>query len=240
MGHAIDRQAIIDTVYGGYAKPSVGPVLSGMWAFNRSLEPMSLDLDAARQLLADAGWTDSDGDGVLDRDGTAFRFELMTNSENQIRQDICTLVARDLERIGIRAEQRFVEWGTMLAMMHRGDFDAVVHRWLEPTQIDLEEVWHSVPEGEATANYGRYSNPEVDRLLALAGASADSESQHPLFDRIQELVVADQPYTFLVESQRLNGLNVRVLGADINAASPYYNLAEWYVNTSPTPENDER
>ena len=229
LGLAIDRETIIDVAYDGFARPSAGPVLSTMWAFNRGLEPLPFDPVAARALLAEAGWEDRDGDGILDRDGVDFAFELMTPSENELRQDVSLLVERDLARVGIRVTPRFVEWGSMQAAMDDGSFDAVVNRWEEPTQVDLGEIWHSAPPGVPTLNFGRYSNPEVDRLLEEVSAIPGFDAQKPLLDRIQELIVADQPYTFLVENMRLSSLNSRIRGADINDATPYFNLEEWRV-----------
>jgi len=229
LSMAIDRKTLIDVVFEGFARPSLGPVLSSMWAFNHNLEPPSFDHERARRLLAEAGWTDSDKDGVLDREGTVFEFELMAPSENEVRQDICLMIERDLAAIGVRVVPRFVEWGAMQAAMDDGSFDALVNRWEEPTQVDLGEIWHSSPPGAPTLNFGRYANPEVDRLLEEVSAIADFAAQKALLDRIQELIVADQPYTFLVENTRLSGLNSRVHGADINDATPYFNIEEWWV-----------
>jgi len=230
---AIDRELIMDVVYRGFGRPAVGPVLSNMWAFNTDLESLPYDPNRARELLAEAGWNDSDGDGLLDRDGSDFTFEILANSENELRQDICLLVERNLEQIGIRAVPRFVEWGTLLALESRGEFDAIVSRWIEPTLIDLEELWHTPPEGVPTLNSGGYSNPEVDRLLGETAKASSFADQKPLFDRIQELIVDDQPYTFLVETTRLLGVSSRVRGAEFNSATPYFNLEDWYVETIP-------
>ena len=232
---AIDREAINHVVYRGFARLAVGPILSQMWAFNPRLEPLRYDPDGARSLLALSGWTDSDGDGVLDRDGADFAFEILANTENDLRQDICLLVEENLKLVGVRAIPRFVEWGTLLALESRGDFDAIVSRWIEPTLIDLDELWHTAPEGTPTLNTGGYSNAEVDRLLDEVASTPDFEDQKPLFDRIQELIVADQPYTFLAETSRLVGVNTRVRGARFNDASPYFNLEDWYVETLPPP-----
>lgn len=232
---AIDRQAIIDVVYLGYARPSIGPVLSTMWAFNDGLEPLPFDPSRARALLAEAGWVDSDGDGTLDRNGEPFSFELLTNSENDLRQDICQLVQDNLARVGVRATPRFLEWGAMLTLESTGDFDALVSSWIEPTLIDLAPLWHTAPEESPTLNSIGYSNPRVDELLAEAADATDFEELDPLYDRIQELIVADQPYTFLAETDRVVGINVRVQGAVFNAASPYFNLEDWYVRVANEP-----
>jgi peptide/nickel transport system substrate-binding protein len=142
------------------------------------------------------------------------------------------VVADTLARVGVRATPRFVEWGTMVALQGRGDFDAIVSTWREPTQVDLEDVWHSAPPGEPTSNFVRYSNPEVDRLIARVGEEPDFSRQKPLFDRIQELVVADQPYTFLYERHSLVGISSRIGGAELNDATPYFNLEEWYLRAA--------
>ncbi len=230
---AIDCDTLIDVVYNGYARRATGPILSSMWAFNRGLEPLPHDPDTARSLLAEAGWSDHDGDGVVDRDGRPLRLELMTNAESDIRQDSVLLVEEDLARIGVKVVPRFVEWGTMLAAERQGEFDAILSRWIEPTVIDLSGVWHSAAPGEPTLNSIGYSNAEVDQLLAAVDLATDFDTQKPLFDRIQELIVSDQPYTFLAETVALVGLNSRVRGADINDATPYFNLDEWYVNVVP-------
>lgn len=232
LAMAVDRDVLIDAVFDGYARPASGPILSDMWAFNRNLEPLRFDPAAAVRLLADAGWVDRDGDGILDRDGSPLAFELLVNSESERRQDTALLIEEYLERIGVRAELRVTEWGTLLAAERRGQFDAIVGRWIEPTVIDLGQVWRTAGAGEPTLNSIGYSNPEVDRLLDEVAGTLDFAAQKPLFDRIQELIVADQPYAFLVETMRLVGVATRIRGADINDASPLFNIDEWYVNVA--------
>ena len=227
---AIDRGAIVEAVYGGHAGTAVGPVLTGMWAFNQELTPLPHDPGRARELLDDAGWRDTDGDGIRERNGVRFEVELLAPSENELRHDIAVLVEQDLARVGVDAEPRFVEWGTLLSRLDAGDFDAAVHAWSEPTQIDLDGVWHSAGPDDPTFNWGGYADPEVDRLLEQAAEEPDPAVQKPLYDRVQEIVVADQPYTFLAESLRLVGVHRRVRGADINDATPYYNLEQWWVS----------
>jgi peptide/nickel transport system substrate-binding protein len=228
---AVDRDALIEVVYDGYALPSVGPVLSSMWAFNRGLEPVPFDPDEARRLLAEAGWLDSNGDGILDRGGVDLAFELLAPSESDTRQDVALMIERDLGRIGVSVTPRFLEWGALQAAMTRGDFDAFVNRVVEPTQVDLWSVWHSTPPDEPTFNFGGYDNPEVDRLLEEVEEAPDFAAQKPLLDEIQTLIVADQPYLFLVENTRLVGHNTRIEGADINAASIFFNVGEWVIAT---------
>ena len=139
------------------------------------------------------------------------------------------LVQRDLERIGVLSRTRFLEYGAVLDRRDRGDFDAVVSSWLEPTQVDLHDIWHSAPAGGETNNFVRYANPEVDALIEKVTQVSDFAAQKPLFDRIQELIVADQPYTFLYERDAVAGLSRRIGGAVVNDATPFFNLESWYI-----------
>jgi peptide/nickel transport system substrate-binding protein len=229
LGLAIDRETLIDVVYDGFARPSAGPVLSTMWAFNRDLQPLPFDPAAAAGLLAEAGWKDSDGDGLLDRHGRAFTFEILAPAESEVRQDIVLMIERDLRRVGIKVVPRLIEWGAVQAAVSEGDFEGFVNRWIEPTQVDLEGIWHSAPPDTPTFNFGRYSNPEVDRLLDAVAAAPEFAAQKPLLDRIQKIIVTDQPYTFLVENVRLVGLDSRVRNADINDATIFFNVEDWQI-----------
>jgi peptide/nickel transport system substrate-binding protein len=233
LAMAVDRDALIAAVYRGGATPSVGPVLSTMWAFNDELEPPPYDPRRAAALLDDAGWVDDDGDGLRERAGVPFELELLAPSESEDRQDIARMLAADLARVGVRAEPRFQEWGTVIARLDEGDFQAVVNRWVEPTRIELREIWHSADPGASTFNYGGYANSEVDRLIEEMERVTDLEAQREPVDRVQELIVADQPYLFLVENLKLAALSVRVRDAEVNDASPFFNLDEWWVSTAP-------
>jgi peptide/nickel transport system substrate-binding protein len=229
LGMAIDRETLIDAVYGGFGRLSIGPVLSTMWAFNRDLKPLPHDPAGAIKLLAESGWEDHDGDGILDRDGQPLAFEILAPSESEVRKDLCLLMERDLARIGVRATPRLMEFGAVQAAVTEGDFDAFVNRWIEPTQVDLEGIWQSAPPGVPTFNFGHYANAEVDWLLEEVAVAPDFEGQKPLLDRIQSLIVADQPYAFLIENTRLVGLNSRIDGAEINDATLFFNVDEWEI-----------
>jgi peptide/nickel transport system substrate-binding protein len=226
---AIDRSTAVETAIAGYGRVAVGPILSFMWAFNDELAPLPYDPEQARSLLAEAGWNDSDGDGILDRDGQRFAFELLTNTETQHHQDACTLIHEQLGRIGIDASTRVLDFGALISLMVSGEFDAYLASWHEPTMIDLEDVWHTTDPEAPGSNFVGYSNPEVDRLIVEANGASDFQTQKPLFDKIQELIVADQPYTFMYESKRRTGISIRIHGADVNDASPFFNLEDWYV-----------
>ena len=110
----INRQSVIDGVLLGHGRIATGPFLPESWAYNRNVTPLPYDPEASRALLADAGWEDHDGDGLLDKDGQPFAFTILTNQGNDQRKKTAEIVQRDLQALGITVEIRVVEWQAFL------------------------------------------------------------------------------------------------------------------------------
>jgi peptide/nickel transport system substrate-binding protein len=229
LSFAINRAALVESVYHGYARVGRGPVLASMWAFNNRLEELPFDPARARELLARAGWRADDGDGTLERGGRRFEFDLLLPAGNNLRRDMALLIQADLARLGIRCRPREVESAAMLALLDTGDFDASLTAYTEGTKVDLAGVWATPSAEGGSYNVAGYSNPEVDRLIAEADAVADFRAAKPILDRVQELIVADQPVTFLYESDKLVAISRRIRGARINSSSVFFNADEWTV-----------
>jgi peptide/nickel transport system substrate-binding protein len=224
----INRKAAVDTVFHGFAQLAVGPVLSSMWAFNRNLQQLPFDPKQAAALLADAGWSKRNEKGILVRDGRPFAFDLAYPATNPMRAELAVLIQSDLARLGIAVRPMQTEFTAFVAATETGNFDAVLWAWEEATKVDLTTVWASPSTTAGSNNFIGYSNPEVDRLIAAAREEPDYTRAKVVLDRIQEIVVEDQPVTFLYESKQLVGINRRIRGADINAMGVYFNVEEWY------------
>ncbi len=224
----INRKALVDTVFRGHARLATGPILSSMWGFDRSLPQLPYDQAQAAALLAQAGWRDSDGDGVLDRGGKPFAFDLLYPAANTLRRQMALLIQADLARLGIKVRPLQVEFTSLISRTEAGDFDAVLWAWEEATKIDLTGTWSTPAPDQASNNFIGYSNPEVDRLIAVAREEPDYTRAKVLLDRIQEAIVADQPVTFLYEANRLVAASRSIEGADINAAGVFFNIDDWY------------
>jgi len=228
MSMAINRKAAVDSVFLGHARLAHGPILSSMWAFNRNLPTIPHDPEAARLTLAEAGWRDSNRDGILDRDGKRLEFDILFPAANTFRRDLAQLISADLARIGVRARPQPMEAAAFLARQERGEFTALLGAWTEATRIELSSAWATRSPTQGSFNFISYSNPEVDHLIAAARLEPDLSRAQVLLDRIQELIVFDQPVTFLYERNELVGLSRRIRGANVNAAGLFFNVQEWY------------
>ncbi|MBZ0090152.1 MAG: hypothetical protein K8H90_07220, partial [Thermoanaerobaculia bacterium] len=223
----IDRQALVDTLWKGYARVAAGPILTGVWARNADLAAWPYDPREARRLLAARGFVDADGDGIVERHGKSFRFELDTNSSNRLRSEALVLIQEQLRRIGVDARPRTYEIQTLTERNLRHEFDATLSGWAIDTTLDLRPYFHS-SEADGGYNFGAWGNAEVDRLIEEVRRVDEIAEAKPLFARIQAILHAEQPYTFLWEPQRLAAVRRELAEVEPNALSPLFNLSRWW------------
>lgn len=200
LNYAVDKDLIIETVYGGRAEALPGPLSPYNNFVNQSLSPYPHDPGKALSLLAEAGWTDSDGDGVLDKDGNPLSFTLDTLEE---WRPLAEAVAGLLSEIGIDASVRFWDASVIKEELLAGNRLAYLDDWgdsaFDPVG-HFEAKWHSFQEGTpyGRGNFSGYSNPRVDELIVAGETTADVASRQAIYDEAQQLVYDDAPAVFLV------------------------------------------
>jgi len=229
LNMAIDRREIIDALCYGLAEPVNGHFLSWLWAHDPDLEAPPYDPARAKRLLAEEGWSDSDGDGWLDKDGKRFEFELLTNENNELRKDIVVMVQSKLKEIGVKVNARSMEWTSFVSrLQNEKDFDAAVSGWSVSIKADLRSHFHS-RSIENKFNYISYSNPEVDSLIDAAVMELDRAEAKKLWSEAQQIILDDAPYCFLFNLDDLNALHKRFKNVKMVTYGWDYNLPEWYV-----------
>lgn len=207
MSMAIDRQDLVDTVFLGAATPgNAGWTHPDSPAFNAAVET-AYDVDAANTLLDDAGYADSDGDGVREYDGKPMSFELITPSGDSLRLRSAELVATMLAEIGIKAMVAAVEQATWEAQIWP-DFDVASGRdyelgmwgWSAPTQADPGQIgalMHSDPL-VGSLNVTGYSSAEADELIDQLRVEGDAAARQELLDQLQVLFADELPFITLL------------------------------------------
>ena len=225
---AIDRQSIVDTVWGDYGRVGVTPVLTAVWAHDKSLQALPFDPAEARKILAAKGWKDTNGDGVLDLGGKPFAFEILTNAGNVQRNDAAVMMQDHLGKIGVRAQVKVVDFNTLITQTLAGRFDATILGFNMDTSLDLSSNFHSRAV-DVDNNFSRYKNPELDALLDRFDQQTDYQAIVPILHQIERIVHREQPVTLLWESQRMTGINRRVRNAQPNMIEPLANVEEWWV-----------
>jgi peptide/nickel transport system substrate-binding protein len=225
---AINREQIVEALLYGYGTVAVSDVMPFQWEFNDELEPWPYDVEQARQVLADEGWTDHDGDGIIDKDGRPFRFTLRTNQGNDLREDIVVIVQNDLKQVGIDVEPRLVEWNTLITDLKVKKFEAVVSGWSVDFKFNPNDTF-STEAIEGKYNYPSYSNTTADSLMNLALVTLDREQAKPIWKRYSEIIHQDQPYTFLYYLEERLGVSNRLRDVTADARGHMISAAEWWI-----------
>ena len=230
LSYAIDKKEIIKGVLLGLGRPATGPLKPGTYWYNPKVRRYPYDPAKAKALLAQCGWKDRDGDGLLDKDGQPFAFTIITNQGNQYRANTGVIVQRRLAQIGIKVELRTIEWAAFIKeFINKGRFECCLLAWTIPPDPDLYDVWHSSNAKPGGLNFTYYKNPELDRLLSAQRRTFDQAKRKAIIDRIQEIMAEDVPYTFLYVPDALPIVNARFQGIKAAPAGITYNFIHWWV-----------
>jgi peptide/nickel transport system substrate-binding protein len=234
FAHAINKQELIDGVRLGLAHESTGPLRPGTWAYTEDVKRYEYDPEKAKALLAEAGWKDRDGDGVVeDRDGKPFTLTIRTNQGNDERKKIAEIIQQRLKDIGVQADIQLIEWAAFIKeFVKPRRFEVLVLGLGTGTDPDQFVVWHSSQRGPDQMNRTGYANPEVDALLEAGRQSCVQKERVRYYHRIQEILAEDLPMIFLFNRDSLPVVAARVRGVSPAPAGLMYNFDKWYVPKS--------
>lgn len=211
MSYLTDVDKVIAEVMLGYAEPAVSPFSPRSPQHDPANRPVPYDLERARALLQEAGYRDGNGDGILEGpDGKPFEFELTYFQGNEDTQRIVLLLRDIYARAGVVMRPRPTEWSVMLDNLKSKNFDAITLGWTSGIEIDIYQMFHSSQTVEGGDNFMGYRNPELDRLIDAARGEVDEDKRMQLWRAAEEILVADQPYTFLFRGQTLAFVDQRI------------------------------
>jgi peptide/nickel transport system substrate-binding protein len=211
-----DRAAAARELYRGSARVISGPWAPDSPAYDPSVAPLPFDPAAAKALLAQAGWKDSDGDGSLDRQGKKFSFELLIPAGFDTGRQVAEMLAAELARAGVTAAVRTMEWTAFIERVDAGQFEAASLAWsaVDPNP-DPYPYWHSSQCPPNGLNAGCYRSPEADRWMTEARGELDAGRRDAIYHRLHRLFRDDAPVIFLVNSTQKFGL-----GRDLQGVTP--------------------
>ena len=236
ISYAINKDEIVQGVLLGLGKPVTGPYKPDTWPYNPNVRTYPYDPVKARELLAAAGWRDTNGDGVLDRNGEPFAFEIITNQGNEVRAKCAEIIQRRLAEVGIKVKIRVLEWAAFVNdFINKRKFEATILGWTIPLDPDGYDVWHSSKTGPDELNFISFKNREVDELLEAGRGTFDMQKRKRAYDRIQEILAEEQPYTFLYAPDALPIIHARFKGIEPAPLGIGYNFIKWYV-----PKDEQR
>jgi peptide/nickel transport system substrate-binding protein len=227
MTSIIDREKIISQLLKGSGKIISGPFYSGGSQSDQEIKPWPYDPQMAKESLDQAGWVDTDGDGIRDKNGVPFRFKFMYNSSNTLYVRLAKLLKDEASKIGVDVVADPYEWSVLLPRLTGRKFEAMVMGWGGDVIDDPYQIFHSSQIGNGASNYVGFRNKEADRLMDQARMTLDESERNNLYHRLHWILHEEQPYTFLFERPEMRLLDKRFRNVKIHAMG--LNWLEWYV-----------
>lgn len=234
MSYLVDRKTLIDKILFGYGTEIQSPIYVKQVKFlNTELPIIPFDPDKAKQLLNEAGWIDSDRDGVLDKviDGKKmdFKFTFLINT-NPTRKQALLVISDALKKVGIVADLQQLEWSVYLDKIKKHEFDATYGAWvLGVVPQDPYQIFHSSQMQGEGSNYVSYNNPESDKLIEAFRSETDEGKRIDIIKKWQKIIYDDQVYTFLWTPLSRYVYNNRFRNTRFYARRNSPMLNEWWV-----------
>jgi peptide/nickel transport system substrate-binding protein len=238
LAMAIDRQALVDGIMGGYnvrGRASVTPV---HWAFDARRE-VRFDPDSARLLLDRAGWIDRDGDGVReDATGRPLRFRLKVWQGAGSYRELAEAIQAQLARVGVAAQPEVVEFNTYLEHVQGRDtgrgrvrnFDAAIGNWTDNLlRKDDSQLLHS-RNRDSPRQWTGFNSPRIDFLLDTLAVTMQRAAARPLWSEYQQALIDESPLIFVFYAQGLNAVHERLQGVpDGDPRGPVAAVQRWWL-----------
>jgi peptide/nickel transport system substrate-binding protein len=224
---AIDRNPLIQSAFGAYGLPALAPVPSAHWTYRIVPKGASYDPSAARALLRRQGWSDHDGDGVLDKNGMPLALRLNLPTTSAPRGAMAPQVQEQLRRLGIRVELARLDGPVWGQRRQHGEFDldfsAAV---MDPTPSGIVQSWSCA--GRAGSNYAQYCDPAVDSSLdrAIYSPRSGEREWRAAYAALQH----DAPAVFLASPRTVFALHRRFRDVTLRPESLYSDLWRWSVD----------
>lgn len=225
LSYGIDRDTIVQSVLLGEGESAYSPLQKGLY-LNEKIEKFSYDPKRCQDLLEEAGWKKG-SDGYYEKDGTKLEFVISAMADDQVRVDMATMCANQLQQLGVNATAESMpslDWANQ---------DACIIGWGSP--FDPDDHTYKVFSTGAGDNYTAYSNKEIDQILAEARHTADQTQRKNLYNQFQEEMTKQMPYTFIAYVDASYAIHKNITGITESTVlghhgvGVFWNIAQWKI-----------
>lgn len=226
IAHCVNQQEIIKNLLYDLGTPQNSPILPSKKYYNDKLTSWSYDIARANNLLDEAGWKDSDNDGIRDKmiNGSKKKlsFNIKYNSGNDTRANICVLMQQNCKKAGIEINPTVKEWTVFLNETKNHQFDLYVGGWVsEAIGDDPKQIWHT-SSYNGGSNYVGFGDENTDALIEQIRSELDESKRELLFKQFQQIVHDRIPYIFLYSPKNRLVIHNRFENAPAYVARPGY------------------
>ena len=225
LAHSIPVDSVIQDLYHGTARAMSGPFTPDEWAYNPTVPVLRYDPIEAKRIFQEAGWTDTNGDGVLDRGGQPFKLELLIMSGSATTRQFAQMVQSEFKKAGVQLDVVVMDGAMAIQRIVSGNYQAAYLSWDLDPDPDPYALFHSSQFPPRGQNFVFYANAEADKLIDEARMELDLSKRKDLYWRLHEILARDQPYAWIVQVSAKWGLNKRVRGVTTSRGFGFF---LWY------------
>lgn len=231
--HATNRAEMLEVLRGGYGTLANATVPPFHPHYDPAIESaMPYNPGRAETLLTQAGWVDRNGDGIRENQaGDPLRITISYNTGNDERRGIAEVMQSQLGHVGIDVRVEAADFNALIerAMSPEREFDGVTLAWNSEFFVDDTNLFHSSQVDEGFGFSGT-QRADVDRLIEAIAAAPDQETLGPLLREYQQVVIDEQPFTFLYYGDRTVGVNERMRDVEMDARGEWVSIHEWWID----------
>ncbi|MDR1263498.1 MAG: peptide-binding protein [Oscillospiraceae bacterium] len=233
IAYAIDRQAIVDNLLNGHGIVLDAPMIASSWAYPKReegiLNPYDYDLDKAKELLAEAGWTDTDGDGFVDKDGQKFAVSLIFPVGNKVREQSAPIIAQYLKIAGIDCSLEAMDFNSLSPRMVTGtDFELGLIGLSIGSDPDVFSYFHSSEADKGNFNMARYEDADMDALIEASQQEMDPAKRKEIFYEINTKLNYDLPFLWLYSANEIRAITPKLKNYDFGNFWEFMNVETWH------------
>lgn len=230
LSMALDRPAMVRNVFDTLAMPALGP-FPRVIAPDTNLRELPYDTLHAKALLDSAGWRDTNGDGIREKNGAPLEFTLLVPNSSRIRQQFAVLTQQQLRGVGAKVNIEQLDFSAFMNRQIQRDFDAVLGAWhVDPYPGSIVQTWSSA--GARTkdgSNYGSYTSPTFDAYVDSALTSYSAAGRKRYFHTAYQTIIDDAPAVWLYEPRNVAGAHRRVQIVGMRPDAWWADLAQWWI-----------
>ncbi|NPA33717.1 MAG: ABC transporter substrate-binding protein [Chlorobi bacterium] len=237
LAHLIDKNVIIKNFLLGLGTPVIGPIHPVLKKYyNDTIKPYEYNPEKARKLLKEAGWEDTDGDGILDKEingeRVPFVLSYIYNSGNDTRKNIGLLFQEEARKVGIKVVIQQLDWSVFLEKLDQRDFETCALAWIGgPRPSDPKQIWHTESYyAEGGDNFVGFGNAYTDSLIEAIRTELDEDKRAELWKLLQVEIHKQVPYIFLYAPKGLRVISKR-FDAYVSIVRPGYNVREFKLKS---------
>jgi peptide/nickel transport system substrate-binding protein len=231
LHHAVDRDLLVKAILEGLAPVTHGPVQPVSWAHNPDVRRYAYDVARANALLDEAGWRDTDGDGVRDRGGQRFAFTLITQAGFAVRENVAQVLQQHFRAVGVEAAVQLHDGTSISKLWFEGKFHAMLHWWQLPADPELTLFFAKDRMPPRGRNINYVSDDALTALVYASDRTVDRTERTRLL-RDAQARIADLAIEIpLYGVTKLDAVPARLRGFTGNPTNtgPFWNVHEWVI-----------